>query len=143
MTEAQTADVQCGDHKIKVANPDGTEKIIDPKDVQEPARETRPHRMAASEINLDFGCALEALRHGKVIFRKGWNCEGAGNHCVVYLIRQTAPELPQPLDVLVLEKPDKSLSQWHPSVPDVLAMDWCFENPTLLTGESDERKDFV
>lgn len=118
-----------GNHK-PVTKPAGEEPANMAKGQEDVnvTRDARPRRESPRTIDLDFGCALEAVRHGKAIYRKGWNCEQAGQHCSVYLVNFSADNITGKLVMMVLEKPDGSLSQWHPSMPDVLAEDWCFEN---------------
>lgn len=122
----QEIGVKHGDHKPKVVDQNGEEVQAATEDVKV-KRDTRTRRIAQDDINLDFGCALEAMRNGQQAFRKGWNCEAAGNHCAVYLVEFGADDIVGKLRMFVLEKPDGSLDQWHPSVPDILAEDWCFE----------------
>lgn len=69
--------------------------------------------------DLDFGGALEALRGGKRVARKGWNGEG------MYVALQEPDEhskMKRPY--LYMSPVDGELVPWVASQTDILATDW-------------------
>ena len=113
MAETMDVGVKTGDHKTVVKDADGV-KVT---------RETKSNGVE----DLPFGVALDAIRNGQQIFRKGWNCEKAGNHCVVYLVEFAADNILGKLQIIIMQTPEGHMSQWHPSVPDMMTDDWCWE----------------
>jgi hypothetical protein len=113
MTETQKIGIKAGDHETKIVDPHGNEV----------KREERPHREATKEIELDFGCALEAMRCGKAIYRNIWP-EGV----MVLMTEFSAPEM-KPVKMMMFQDQAGDLYQWHPTPVDLFAMDWCFTNP--------------
>lgn len=123
--------------KIKPGNEDGYlveyedgYRSWSPKDVFEKAY--RPMD------NLNFGMAVECLKHGERVARKGWNGKGM---FVVYqkgypdgipCNKQTATawglnegDLFKCEPYLQIQMVNGSHSMWVPSINDVLSEDWC------------------
>lgn len=76
-------------------------------------------------IPLDFGVALEALKNGKAIWRKGW-----GNENRVRMIKAPIGESKEGRFIVfpgVFDGDGFILDTWHPSPSDLLAEDWHFE----------------
>jgi hypothetical protein len=65
--------------------------------------------------SMSFGAAIEALKKGETVARKGWNETGA----FIYL-EDRVPEY-EPHIVMAQEK---SQPGWLPSQADILANDW-------------------
>lgn len=117
MTETQTVKIRVGDHRVKIADPHGNTVSRG----SEQKRVKGPHRFSEKELELDFGCALEAMRNGKAIWR-------SGSRGRVYLVEFNSPELTAPLRMVVEQDAQGRMSQWSPSAEDLLALDWCFGN---------------
>lgn len=87
-----------------------------------------------NEDTMNFGDALEAIKNGKRIARKGWNGKGM----FVYLV--PAASYPAQTGVakayfgedglvpysayMAIKNVDETVSTWVPSVNDCLANDW-------------------
>lgn len=87
----------------------------------------------AKESNMDFGSALEALKHGHRVAREGWN----GDRMFLYYVpgSQFKPNR-HPLDAIVgdrmveyrphidLMAADGTFGVWTASMTDILSEDW-------------------
>lgn len=73
--------------------------------------------------NLDFGVALDALKHGYKVARKGWNGKGMYVFTVELRINEMSLKF---LDNkgLVIKTPKGELNNWVPSITDLFAEDW-------------------
>ncbi len=96
------------------------------------------------EETLNFGQAIEALKEGKRVARKGWNGKG------LFVFMQVPAEIPEQViphmqslpqsvkdefakrggsikyaNQMAIVNPDSSINGWVPSSSDTLAIDWC------------------
>jgi hypothetical protein len=84
-------------------------------------------------IMMNFGKAIEALKEGKKVARKGWNGVGM----FVYYVKEAS--YPAMMDIikgqfendlvpyrpyLALKTAQNDIATWSPSTSDVLAEDW-------------------
>lgn len=93
-----------------------------------------------SDINMDFGGAIKALKQGKKVTRSGWN----GGGMFVYFVPANSYPVSRnnlgtmggifPNDMvpyreyLALKTAQGDVSTWAPSVSDALAEDWQVTN---------------
>ncbi len=84
--------------------------------------------------NLDFGCAIDAMKSGYRVARSGWN----GNGMFAYYVEGGAyPSQMKAIEgifegnvipyrpYLALKTAQDDVATWVPSVSDILATDWC------------------
>lgn len=89
---------------------------------------------------MNFGKALEDVKQGKRIARKGWNGKGMfafmeqGYECNGYETF-TGKKANKVNPCFYIKNVDDSLSTWVPSINDCLAEDWEVAEPTKLDGE--------
>jgi len=76
---------------------------------------------STQKTGLNFGQALDALKKGDCISRKGWN--GKNMH-VSMLSLYTADNVPIDNKCLVLFNVNCKYNTWVPSITDLLADDW-------------------
>jgi len=69
---------------------------------------------------MNFGQAIEALKDGKKVARKGWNGKGM----YIQLNKGGDYEFSEILPFFVIKNVLNSFNTWVPSVPDILAEDW-------------------
>lgn len=76
---------------------------------------------------MNFGLALEALKDGKKVARKGWNGKGlwvsifkAYTHTQVAIQNHEANIHP----MLIIKNADGGFATWVPSITDLFAEDW-------------------
>ena len=82
--------------------------------------------------SLTFGLAIEALKKGMKVARKGWNGKGMFVYYIpAHRYKSTTPIAKKEFgyDVpynayLAIKNVDRSVSTWVPSVNDVLSEDW-------------------
>ncbi len=82
---------------------------------------------------MDFSVALESLKHGVPMFRKGWNGK---NQFVVFISEDLPPEI-LPFFAMVLMDKGQLQFGWLASQGDLLANDWA-----EFTGEAFNKVDF-
>ena len=79
---------------------------------------------------MNFGQALEALKKGEKICRKGWNGKGmfiflmAGGDAVIPGSSDESTNKIRFNPYMVIKNVDDSISTWVPSVNDCLSEDW-------------------
>ena len=70
---------------------------------------------------MNFGQALELMKQGKKVERKGWNGKGMyvfiEPECMIYGCRRLNAHF-------LIKNVDKTFSTWVPSVNDCLSEDW-------------------
>jgi len=70
--------------------------------------------------NMTFGLAVEALKKGYRICRKGWNGKGM----YIQLNKGGDYEFSELLPFFVIKNTSNSFNTWVPSISDILAEDW-------------------
>jgi len=70
---------------------------------------------------MNFGEALELLKQGKAVNRKGWN--GKGMHVILCKL-YTPDNIQVNNDCLLLFNVTRRYNTWVPSITDLFAEDW-------------------
>lgn len=70
--------------------------------------------------NMTFGLAVEALKKGFWVCRKGWNGKGM----YIQLNKGGDYEFSELLPFFVIKNTSNSFNTWVPSISDILAEDW-------------------
>ena len=98
-------------------------------------------------VTMNFGLAIEALRDGKLVARKGWNgkgmfiCKQVPSEIYCNIIPKMSSLPKEAKDVLynrnesinyvnqmIIVKPDNTIDSWVASVSDIFAEDWVIHN---------------
>lgn len=83
---------------------------------------------------MDFSTALESMKHGNAMARKGWN----GKNQFVVLISEDLPPEILPFFAMIFMDHSNMQFGWLASQTDLLAKDW-----VEFTGESFDRFNFT
>jgi len=89
-------------------------------------------RIKEINMELDFGQALNAMKMGKKIARKGWNGQNmfvyyvpeASYPSVTKVAKDTFGEFTPYRAYMALKTAQNDVAVWHPSGSDALATDW-------------------
>lgn len=76
--------------------------------------------MDANGLSFDFGIALEYIKKGHKVCRRGWNGKGL----YVKLEKGGDYEFSEILPYFVIKNTSNSFNTWVPSVSDLMADDW-------------------